>query len=103
MQVVLTLTMEPNVVVIPAQAIQLGRQGPYVFVLRIGATATELYLLAEPRPVVVARIIEDEAVIQRGLRPGEQVVTGGQAELFAGARVEIRSPESTVAEGAEIS
>ena len=92
LNVVLTLTTEPNAVVIPSQAIQTGQQGPYVFVIKPDLTA-------DTRSVAVERTVGAETVIQTGLTPGERVVTDGQVRLVPGSRVEIRtSPTSAPAE-----
>jgi membrane fusion protein, multidrug efflux system len=91
--VVLTLTTEPNRVVVPAQAVQTGQQGQYVFVIKSDMTA-------ENRAVAVARTIEGEAVIDKGVNPGERVVTDGQVRLVPGSKVEDRTPKSTTAGGA---
>jgi multidrug efflux system membrane fusion protein len=92
LNVVLTLTTEPHAVVIPSQAIQTGQQGPYVFVIKPDLTA-------EMRAVVVGRTVGPDAVIQKGLAPGERVVADGQVRLVPGARVEIRtSPPAAPAE-----
>lgn len=79
----LTLTTQPNATVVPSQAVQTGQQGAYVFVVKPDLTV-------EPRPVVVARTFEGETVIERGVTPGERVVTDGQLRLFPGAKVEIK-------------
>lgn len=85
--VMLTLTTEPNATVVPSQAVQVGQQGSYVFVVKPDLTV-------EPRPVVVSRTVEGDAVIERGVTPGERVVTDGQVRLFPGAKVEIRPPRA---------
>jgi multidrug efflux system membrane fusion protein len=41
--------------------------------------------------VVVARTVGNEAVLEKGLTPGENVVTDGQLRLIPGSKVEIRS------------
>jgi multidrug efflux system membrane fusion protein len=80
----LTLTTEPNAIVVPAQAVQTGQLGQqYVFVVQADATV-------ENRRVVVERTQGSEAIIAQGLRPGERVVTDGQPRLVPGAKVEIR-------------
>lgn len=89
--VVLTLTQEPNAIVVPSQAVQAGQKGSYVFV--VGRDLT-----VESRPVTVARAFEQEAVIARGLKAGERVVTDGQARLFPGARVTIKASPSAPAQ-----
>jgi multidrug efflux system membrane fusion protein len=85
--VVLTLTREPNTVVVPSQAIQTGQQGQYVFVVKQDLTV-------EPRPVVVGRSMNSETVVQKGLAADERVVTDGQLRLYPGARVEIKPSDS---------
>jgi multidrug efflux system membrane fusion protein len=80
--VVLTLTLQPNAVVVPSQAVQTGQQGQYVFVVRPDLTA-------EYRPVVVGRTVGNETVMEKGVRPGENIVTDGQLRLSDGARVRI--------------
>ncbi len=81
--VVLTLTTEPNALVVPSQAIQTGQQGPYVFVVKPDLTV-------ESRPIVVHRTIGRETVIEKGLAPGERVVTDGQVHLVPAAKVDIK-------------
>ncbi len=81
--VVLTLATEPNAVVVPTQAIQTGQSGQYVFVVKSDNTV-------ESRPVVPGRAVEGETIIQKGLQPGETVVTDGQFRLIPGSRVQAK-------------
>ncbi|HET7344206.1 MAG TPA: efflux RND transporter periplasmic adaptor subunit [Methylomirabilota bacterium] len=83
--VTLTLTTEPNVVVVPSQAVQNGQNGTYVFVVKPDLTV-------ESRPVEVARRLATEMVIGKGLRAGERVVTDGQLKLVPGAKVDVKKP-----------
>ena len=85
--VVLTLTTEPNAIVVPSQAIQTGQQGQYVFVVKPDFTV-------ESMPVVTGRSVNKETVVQKGLRAGEKVVTDGQLRLYPGAKVEIKNTDS---------
>jgi multidrug efflux system membrane fusion protein len=80
--VVLTLTTQPGAIVVPSRAIQTGQQGQYVFVVKPDLTV-------ENRPIVVGRTVGEESVIQKGVSPGEQVVTDGQLRLSPGASVRI--------------
>jgi multidrug efflux system membrane fusion protein len=80
--VVLTLTTQPNAVVVPSQAIQTGQQGKYVFVVKPELTV-------EYRPVVAGMTFENQTVIANGIGPGETVVTDGQLRLAAGSLVKI--------------
>jgi multidrug efflux system membrane fusion protein len=82
--VVLTLTTQPNAIVIPSQAVQTGQQGPFVFVVKPDLTV-------ESRPIAVGRTVDGETVIEKGLPAGEKVVTDGQLRLVPGAKVEIKS------------
>jgi membrane fusion protein, multidrug efflux system len=90
--VVLTLAMQTNAVVVPSQAVQTGQSGPYVFVVQSDLTV-------ESRPVVVDRESGAETVVKEGLEPGEQVVTDGQLRLSPGAKVEIQTPRTALAPG----
>ena len=82
--VVLTLNIERGAIVVPAQAVQTGQQGPYVFVVKRDMTV-------ESRPVTIAFIEGPISVIAKGLAAGERVVTDGQLRLVPGARVEVRA------------
>jgi multidrug efflux system membrane fusion protein len=83
LNVVLTLTVEKNVLVVPSPAVQTGQTGQFVMVLKSDMTV-------ESRSVTVARVIGEEAVIASGLKAGETVVTDGQIRLVPGTRVEIK-------------
>jgi multidrug efflux system membrane fusion protein len=76
----LTLQEQPNVVVIPAQAVQNGPNGQYVYVVKPDNTA-------ELRGIVVERTEGESAVIAKGLEAGETVVTSGQLRVVPGGKV----------------
>ncbi|HUJ40544.1 MAG TPA: efflux RND transporter periplasmic adaptor subunit [Candidatus Acidoferrales bacterium] len=82
--VTLLLSQEPDRIVVPNQAVQSSQTGQMVYVVRPDSTV-------EARGVTVARVAGAEAVIGRGLEPGETVVTDGQLRLVPGARVEIKN------------
>jgi len=82
--VILTLTTQPNAIVIPAVAIQVGQEGQFVYVVKPDMTV-------ESRPVVAGMNIGDHVVIDKGLAAGENVVTEGQLRLIPGAKVQIPS------------
>ncbi len=86
--VVLTLSVEPQAIVVPSQAVQSGQKGSYVFVVAADNTA-------DMRPVTVKRTLPNESVIASGLKPGERVVTDGQLRLVRGAKVEMKAPAGT--------
>ena len=84
---VLTLTSQPNALVVPSQSIQSGQKGQYVFVIKNDFTV-------EDRPVNVGMTLNTETVIEKGLQPGEKVVTDGQLRLVPGAKVQIKKSEN---------
>jgi membrane fusion protein, multidrug efflux system len=45
----------------------------------------------EMRPVKVGQQVEQEAVIDRGVQPGETVVTDGQIRLTPKSKVEVKT------------
>jgi|YelNatPaOPRAMG01_1025707.scaffolds.fasta_scaffold08537_5 multidrug efflux system membrane fusion protein len=80
----LTLGTRKGAVVVPDKAIQEGQQGTFLFVVKPDRTV-------EMRPVTVGQRRNDEAIIEKGLQAGEEVVTDGQLRLFPGAKVEIKN------------
>ncbi|HEY5504174.1 MAG TPA: efflux RND transporter periplasmic adaptor subunit [Sedimentisphaerales bacterium] len=80
--VALKLAQEPNVIVVPSQAIQNGQQGQFVYVVNADNTA-------EVRPITVQRTANNSSVVE-GVEPGETVVTDGQLRLVAGTKVQIK-------------
>lgn len=80
---VMTLTTQPNAIVVPSQSIQTGQKGQYVFVIKDDLTV-------EDRPVTVGRTLNSETVIDKGLQAGEKVVTDGQLRLVPGAKIQIK-------------
>jgi multidrug efflux system membrane fusion protein len=88
--VVLELTSQPDVVVVPGQAVQTGQKGQYVYLVKEDLTV-------EYRGVVTGLTADDEVVIGQGLQAGDKVVTDGQLRLAPGAPVKIvdsNRPES---------
>src|SRR2546427_687042 len=79
---------DDNPIVVPAQAIQPGQQGPYVFVVKPDQTV-------ESRPIVPGTRLGAETIIEQGLRAAERVVTDGQLRLVPGAKIEIRSSKAS--------
>lgn len=85
--VALTLTTE-QATVVPAQAVQAGQKGTFVFVVKPDLTV-------ESRPVKVGRRLGGELVVDQGLAGGERVVTDGQLRLVPGTRVEIKPQKAS--------
>ena len=82
--VLLTLTAQPNAVLVPSQAVQTGQTGSYVYVVKADNSV-------ESRTVVTSRTVGNETIIEKGLQPGETVVTDGQLRLVPGAKVKINT------------
>ncbi len=79
-----TERVDPDALTVPASAVLVGQNTTYVYVIR-GNTA-------EMQPVTVARTIDGESVISKGVAAGEEIATDGQLRLTNGSRVEIRRP-----------
>jgi multidrug efflux system membrane fusion protein len=90
--ITLTLTVDPDVIVVPSQAVQTGPQGPYVFVVKSDSTV-------ETRRVVVKRTQGSDSVLASGLKPGEAVVIDGQQRLQQGTKVEVKTAARAPAGG----
>jgi multidrug efflux system membrane fusion protein len=82
--VVVTLTIDRDALVVPTAAVQAGQQGNYVFVIKPDQTA-------ELRSVEIARAGAIETVIKSGVKPGETLVTDGHLRLVPGSRVTIKT------------
>jgi multidrug efflux system membrane fusion protein len=81
----LLLDVKRGTTLIPTVAIQRGPQGAFVYVVKTDQTV-------EVRPVTVGVTHMDEASIEKGLTPDEQVVVDGTEKLRDGSKVEIRPP-----------
>lgn len=82
--VLLTLDTTQKATVVPAEAVQVGQQGQFVYVVRGDKSV-------EPRVVSVGRTLESSVIITKGIAAGETVVTDGQMMLFPGAHVKVVS------------
>lgn len=71
-----------GVTVIPLVAVQRGPDGAFVFVVRENSTV-------EQRPIALGVMQATDAVVMRGLRPGETVVTSGALRLAQGSAVQV--------------
>jgi multidrug efflux system membrane fusion protein len=81
--VVLILGIQTGAVVVPSQTIQSGQSGLYAFVVKPDRTV-------ELRQVTVQRNVDGQSVIEKGLSPGETVVTDGQLLLTPGALITVK-------------
>lgn len=81
--VAVTLAVHRDAVLVPAEAIQVGQQGQFVFVVAADDSAVV-------RPVVPGKRTGSEIVVTQGLTAGERVVTEGQIRLAPGMTVQIK-------------
>ena len=79
-RITLRLSTLNHATVVPSQAVQTGQDGQYVFVVKQDSTV-------EQRPITVAQRVGDDIVVDKGVTPGEVVVTEGQLRLEPGSRV----------------
>ncbi|HEY3305147.1 MAG TPA: efflux RND transporter periplasmic adaptor subunit [Candidatus Binatia bacterium] len=80
----LKLADQPDAIVVPSQAVQTGQNGQHVFVVK-NDSGVEL------RPVVVGRSLNGDSVVEKGLQPGEKVVTDGQFLLGPESKVQVKN------------
>lgn len=81
-----TLRTDSNLVTVPAEAVQSGQKGNFVFVIENN--------VARVRAVKVLRTADGEAVMSEGLNGDETVVTDGQLSLRDGSRVDIKTRQT---------
>jgi len=81
--VVMRLAVQADATVVPSQSVQTGQEGKYLFVVKPDSSA-------EYRPVVAGQIVQGDTVIEKGVAPGETVVTDGQLLLAPGSKVEVK-------------
>ena len=82
--VAVTLQDRPNAVVVPSQAVQSGQRGQYVYVVKQDNSV-------EMRPVRVEEAVNQQAIIDSGVTPGETVVTDGQLRLTPKSHVDVKN------------
>jgi multidrug efflux system membrane fusion protein len=80
-RVSLRLEMLSQAAVVPGEAVQTGQDGQYVFVVKPDSTV-------EQRAVTTGQRVEESVVVDKGLKPGETIVTEGQLRLEPGTKVQ---------------
>lgn len=78
---------------VPSSAVQIGQNGPYVFVVKDDSTL-------ELRQVRPGQRHGELTVVTEGVKAGERVVVSGQLQLAPGAKVSVQEVE-TVAPSAQ--
>ena len=91
--VVMTMSVQKDATVVAAGAVQTAQQGQFVFVVKDDQTA-------EMRQISAGQTFQDVVVVNKGLRPGERVVTDGQMRLIPGAKVVVKDGQEEKAKGA---
>lgn len=76
----LILDVLQDATLVPGGAVQIGQNGPYVFVVKPDSTL-------DLRQVKPGQVHGDLTVISEGVRAGETVVVSGQLQLSPGAKV----------------
>ncbi|MBS1197047.1 MAG: efflux transporter, family, subunit [Proteobacteria bacterium] len=84
LNVSLALETLPQAVVVPAEAVQQGVEGNFLFVVKADQTV-------ETRKVTLNTTYQGLAAIGQGVAVGETVVTDGQLRLTQGAMVQVKT------------
>jgi multidrug efflux system membrane fusion protein len=84
----LILETVKNAMLVPSNAVQIGQNGPYAFVVKADSTLD----LRQVKPG--QRQDGDTTVIISGVKPGETVVTRGQLQLAPGMKVAAEEDKS---------
>jgi multidrug efflux system membrane fusion protein len=83
----LVLDTRRQAVMVPAGAPQMSAKGSFVYVVKQDSTA-------ELRLVTTGQSQGDLIVIEKGLKPGERVVTSGQLGVTPDGKVQIAQPQN---------
>ena len=89
----LILDMLKDATLVPGGAVQIGQNGPYIFVVKPDSTL-------DLRQVKPGQTHGDLTVINEGVRAGETVVVSGQLQLSPGAKVIAKEEEGPGGPGA---
>ena len=86
----LLVNTQRGVTVVPVNAVQLGRDGNFVYVLGSDDKV-------QVRPVKAQQVVDGMQWITSGLQPGETVVTQGQSRIASGVKVTVLPAAATAA------
>jgi len=81
----LVLSTVQSAVLVPLSAPQMSANGSYVYVVKPDSTA-------EQRPVSLGQRQGDLIVVEKGVQPGERIVTNGQLGVTPGGKVLVEQP-----------
>jgi multidrug efflux system membrane fusion protein len=79
----LNLSIDAGATVAPASAVTTGQKGAQIYVVKADSSV-------ELRTVTVNRVVGQEVIIEKGVEPGEKVVTVGQLRLAPGAKALVK-------------
>ena len=82
----LVLSTIHGAVLVPATAPQMSAKGSFVYVIKQDSTA-------EQRQVTLGQRQGDLVVVEKGVEPGERVVTIGQIGVTPGGKVRVQPPD----------
>ncbi|MBI5814372.1 MAG: efflux RND transporter periplasmic adaptor subunit [Nitrospinae bacterium] len=83
--VALQTGVRQGVPAIRARAVQMGQGGQYVYVVKPDMTAVA-------RAITASGEVDGWMVVDKGLEPGETIVTEGHIKVVPGGKVEIKGP-----------
>ncbi len=81
---VLKISVRENAIVVPSQAVQVGQDGQYAYVVTDESKA-------ELRRLTAGETVDGTTVIEDGLKPGEKVIIEGHLRVAPGGTVKIAS------------
>lgn len=78
------LDVRENATVVPTKAIIIEKGGAYIYVMRNDSTVEKRFIELGPE-------LENRMVVERGLMPGEEIVTEGFHKLSPGMKVRVEA------------
>ena len=81
-KVKLLLDVRENATVVPQKSLIIEKGGAYVFVMRRDSTVEKRFIELGPE-------FQNNMVVERGLAPGEMIVTEGYHKLAPGMKVRV--------------
>ncbi|WP_300725988.1 efflux RND transporter periplasmic adaptor subunit [uncultured Bacteroides sp.] len=81
-KVKLLLDVRENATVVPQKSLIMEKGGAYIFVMRRDSTVEKRYIETGPE-------FQNKTVVERGLAPGELIVTEGYHKLKPGVKVKV--------------
>lgn len=76
------LDVRANATVVPLKSVIIEKGGAYIYVLRPNDTVEKRFIELGPE-------IDNNVVVERGLVPGETIVTEGRNKLSPGIKVKV--------------